>query len=430
MDLYSSSILAWRFTPVSVKAIDVALLLYDIVRPKFLRNGWPEGARWNYVGLPEALVIEQLGSEEGASGESSLAGIPFLPPEVLVPDRGKVLISRAAKDACVRLGIDMQFARPYTPTDKAHIERLFRTIRDNFVMNLKGYKGPDVFSRGKDIEKEAFFFIDEIEAEFAQWVAVYWQNRTHLGLEFPDLPKMDLSPNKMYEEGVSRAGFTFVLPDPNLYFELLPTEWRKIQHYGVDVRGLRYNSEVLDEWRNVPSPYPNVHNGAWPIRYDPRDLSEIFFYDITLNEWHAIPRHGASGGKRPFNDATLSYAKSLVIARGGESAADRRRQLSEVLDRTLDRIAALEVEGRKERHVAALHAMRTLESGADRVREQRKDEVSEVAGVMAPDAEISLDDLFAPDQSVALSAHDAQSESGQNRRRTIRPVVNPEDFDV
>lgn len=34
LDLYSRSLLAWRFTPVSTGAVDAALLLYDILRPK------------------------------------------------------------------------------------------------------------------------------------------------------------------------------------------------------------------------------------------------------------------------------------------------------------------------------------------------------------------------------------------------------------
>jgi len=248
----------------------------------------------------------------------------------------------------------------------------------------------------------------------------------------------------MYEEGLLRAGFTYVLPDPNLYFELLPTEWRKIQHYGVDLRGLRYNGEALDEWRNVPSPYPNIRDGTWPIRYDPRDLSEVYFHDPSLNEWHAIPRHGASASNRPFNDATLSYAKSLIIARGGATAADRRRELNQALDDLLDRIAALEVEGRKERRLAAVHAMRTIEAHAERRRAAPQRQVN---SVMEPDAEADLDDLFGPDEPVqpagslgpegttvqgfgAAGELDPEPEEPGSEPRKRLAVLDPDDFTV
>lgn len=441
LDLYTGSIVAWRFTPRSTKGVDAALLLYDIIRPKLMREGWSDGARWSYVGVPEAIAIELVSEKERESG---LAGIPFLDAEAIWVDHGRVFLSRAFKDACLRLGIDLQLARPYTPTDKAHVERLFRTIRESFVVNLAGYKGPDIFSRGKDVEGEAFFFIDEIEAFFAEWVATYWQVRAHGGAEFPDLPKMDLSPNEMYEEGLMRAGFTYVVPSANLYFELLPTVWRKVNHYGIELRGLRYNSEVLDEWRDLPSPYPEVRQGSWPVRYDPRDLSEIFFYDPTLQEWSAIPRHGASSKNRPFNDATLSYAKSLVLARGGATAADRQRELNRVLDDLLDRIAALEVEGRKERRLAAVQAMRTIEAFRDR---KRADPQLRVESVAEADAEANLDDLFGPDAFMEIvdsgATTGAKDEnfsatpdietfgeeevvSGESRLA----VLNPDDFEI
>jgi len=58
IDLYTRSIVAWRFTPVSTKGVDAALLLHDILRPKMMLKGWPESARWSYVGVPEYIVIE------------------------------------------------------------------------------------------------------------------------------------------------------------------------------------------------------------------------------------------------------------------------------------------------------------------------------------------------------------------------------------
>ena len=220
LDLYSGSIVAWRFTPKAEKAVDAALLLYDVLRPKAMRAGWPEHVRWPYVGVPENVIVELVSEDERHNGVSN---IPFVNPESVWIDNGRVFVSEAFRDVCRRLGISLQYARPYTPTDKANVERLFKTIREQFVQNLPAYKGPHLLDRGKGVELDAVLLIEQIEEMFAEWVATYWQRRPHEGLELPMLPKLDLSPSDMFQEGVMRAGFTYVVPDARMYLDLLPT---------------------------------------------------------------------------------------------------------------------------------------------------------------------------------------------------------------
>jgi len=376
LDLFSRSIVGWRFTPVSTKGVDAALLLYDIIRPKLMQNGWLERARWPYIGVPESVVIE-LADE---IPEHGIAGVPVLHPETVVIDHGKVFISRAFKDACKRLGINLQLARPYTPTDKAQVERVFRTIRENFVELLPGYKGPDVFSRGLNIEEDAFYFIDEIEARFAFWVVDEYQRNTHEGLTLPGTPLLDVSPNEVYSEGLARAGFVHVVSSELMYFELLPTEWRTVQHYGAEMRGLRYNGDILSEYRNVTSPYGGVHQGKWPFRYDPRDLSRIFFFDLYSEQWHELSWIHDAGERHPFNEATLSFAKSLVISRGGNIKSID--EVAESLNVLLNRMVTPSAQSRRERRLAAVNAMHA--------QQVRKDQPGAKKPVEEPDEEIDL----------------------------------------
>lgn len=192
-DLYSASLVGWRFAP-ETKAVDAAMVLYDILRPAWMRPGWPETARWRYHGVPEEVVV-CADSLDGAKGGHGLgvAGKPVLHPETVTIDHGKVFLSRAFQDACERLGISVQLARPLTPTDKARVERTFKTIRQSFVEALPGYTGPDVWSRGADTEGDAFYFIHEVEALFAEWVVTYWQRRHHDGLHLP-VPNAEPAP--------------------------------------------------------------------------------------------------------------------------------------------------------------------------------------------------------------------------------------------
>lgn len=359
MDLYTRSIVGWRFTPLSTKAVDAALLLYDIVRPKVMLKNWPESARWSYVGIPEYIVLEI----NDDTADQQIAGIPFVQPDSIVVDHGKIFISQTFKDACVRLGTNLQLARPYTPTDKSHVERVFKTIRENFVMGLPGYKGPDVYSRGLDPERETFYFTDEIEEKFSVWVATWWQRKHHSGLDLPHLPYLNMSPNEMYEEGISRAGFVHVVSTENLYFELLPTVWRTIQNYGVEFRGLRYDGDVLNDYRNTKSPYTGINIGKWPIRFDPRDLTTAYFYDHEEGSWHPLNWIHAEGSDRPFNEKVLGYAKALVLTQGGNQ--NNTDELSEVLNSVLDNMHVSDAD-RKTRRIFAINAIHAKQVAKDR----------------------------------------------------------------
>lgn len=334
IDLFTRSLVGWRFTH-STKAVDAAFLLADIISPKRAREFFGDAIEKPFVGIPELIVTR--GSELSDGHEEVLGrvlAVPFLHPESVVIDQGRVYLSDAFRYAAQQLGINILLARPYSPTDKAHVERMFRSIREQFVMALPGYTGPNVYERGSNPEGDAHFYLHEIDDRFASWVAVHWQNRTHDGLFLPVVPTLELTPNQMLAEGIARAGCMFVLPDPDMHHQLLPVVWRQIHHYGVDVDKLRYDSPALDPFRNAPSPFQGKHPGKWPFRQDPRDKSKLLFHDVETGVWHEIPWTGASHQNRPFDDRTLVYAKQLAYERlqTVPSDAEVETELQSLLD--------------------------------------------------------------------------------------------------
>lgn len=386
LDIFTRSLVAWRFTPVSTKGVDAALLLYDAVRPKAMQKGWPGTIAWAYCGVPESIVVE-AGGDGKEESSPQLAAVPFLHPESVIVDRGRVFLSEAFSRACNHLGINLFVARPYTPTDKAHVERVFRTIRERFVENLAGYKGPDVYSRGLDVENDAYWFIDEIESEFALWVATFWQSRHHDGLSLPHVPDLNISPNNMYEEGIARAGFVYVVPDQRLFYDLLPTKWVTIQHYGVELRNLRYDGDILNDFRGEKSPYLGEHTGKWPVRYDPRDRSIAFFYDPVLDKWHELKWTGHSGLLRPFNEKTISYAKALVLKNGGNPS--NHAELEKILNELLNRIEDRQMEGAREKRIAGVNNMNAAAAARDRARKNDAYEPDAESGLIGTGALIA-----------------------------------------
>ena len=54
---------------------------------------------------------------------------------------------------------------------------------------------------------------------------------------------------------MARAGLLRIPAAPELAYEFFEVHPRTIQHYGVEVGGLRYDGPALDAYRNAGSPY-------------------------------------------------------------------------------------------------------------------------------------------------------------------------------
>ena len=240
MDLYSRSVTGLRLSPVSTKSVDAALVLFEALRPGSRQH--TSGGLLPYAGLPDLVAV--------GDGTAGLAGVAA---ETIVVDHGKIYLSDHLLSVCQRLGISVQPARPLTPTDKAAVERFFRTLSEGLLAALPGYKGPDVYSRGSDPEGCAYFFTSELEQVIREWISQVYHRRPHAGLADPQVPGLELSPAEMLVHGMARAGRLKIPAHPGMVFDFLPTAWRTIQHYGVEVGGLRYNGPALTRYRNRTS---------------------------------------------------------------------------------------------------------------------------------------------------------------------------------
>jgi transposase InsO family protein len=318
MDLASRCIVGMRLSPVSAKAIDASMVLYETLHP---------GSRVHtssgvlpYAGLPDTVYM--MVNEH--------VGLPGVAPECVLIDHGKMYMSELFIAVCERLGISIQPARLHTPTDKSPLERFFRSLREDLLAALPGYKGPDVYSRGKNVEDFAFYFSDELEGIIRDWLVTRYHQRPHAGLCEESVPGLDLSPADMWDVLTARSPGLVVPSRSDLVYDFLPVEWRTIQHYGVEAMGLRFDGPGLEGYRNLSSPYASGE-GKWPIRYDPQDARQVFFQRPDDNSWHALTWKHAKDFPEPFSDEALRYARRLAVAenRGG----DDRAALAALLER-------------------------------------------------------------------------------------------------
>jgi transposase InsO family protein len=311
MDWYTRCVTGLRVTPVSTKSVDAAATMFQAYRPPPAGWSWPTHAVWPEHGVPRSLLVDVDAVDGPIAGVSG----PTIVPETIVVDHGKVYVSDHLTSVCQRMGISIQPARLRTGRDKGPVERFFRTLREDLLQALPGYKGPDVYSRGLDPESEAFFYLDELEAIIREWVAVVYHHRPHDGLVDPGMPGLRMSPAAMFEHGIARAGYIEAPRDQDLAYEFLKTEWRTIQHYGVEYGGRRYNGPALDSYRNMTSQYPGKAKGRWPIQIDPDDITRVYFRDPNTREWHTLRWEHAPSLDMPLSEDALKFARRLAAAK-------------------------------------------------------------------------------------------------------------------
>lgn len=330
MDWYTRCVVGIRLTPVSTKAVDAAATLYQAFRPRPAGKDWPAHAVWPEHGIPRSLLVDV----EAVDGPMAGAASPALAPETIVIDHGKIYVSEHLTSVCQRMGISIQPARLRTGRDKGPVERFFRTLREDLLQALPGYKGPDVHSRGVAPESEAFFYLDELEAIIREWVAVVYHHRPHEGLLDPHLPSVKMSPAMMFEHGIARAGYIEVPRDPDLGYEFLEVEWRTLQHYGFEVHGRRYHGELPPGCRDGGSPYPDRGKSKgrwWPLHIDPDDITRIYLRDPTSRRWYPLEWEHARSMQMPLSEDALVFARRL--ARAKYTYPDDRIAVADLLER-------------------------------------------------------------------------------------------------
>ena len=182
-------------------------------------------------------------------------------------DHGKIYVSEHLTSVCQRMGISIQPARLRTGRDKGPVERFFRTIREDLLQALPGYKGPTCIPAGWIPESEAFFYLDELEAIIREWVAVVYHHRPHDSLVDPHVPGLRMSPAMMFEHGIARAGYIEAPRDPDLAYRV--PEDRVAQDPALRGR-LRWPPLQRSRVEPVPQHDQPVHGkGQGPLAHSP-----------------------------------------------------------------------------------------------------------------------------------------------------------------
>lgn len=273
-------------------------------------------------------------------------------PGTLVVDNAREFQGRSLEDACLSLGIILQFTPRRTPHFKGSVERLFRTQNSGLFHTLEGTTFANIFSRGDYQSLElAKLTLHDIDSALHIFLLDYYAEHFHQGLQG--------IPARRWEHYLA-DGFQPRLPANVADVEILLGRvlHRTLFHYGVEIAGLRYNHSDLAPLRDQLKRGDKVK-----VKYHPADISHVYIHNPFDQSYIHAPAvnqryaQGLSLWKHRLIRAFLQAERGRVDQEG---LAWARRKVGEILsqakerqrhNRSRKRLARWETNGRSAQNV-------------------------------------------------------------------------------
>jgi len=195
--------------------------------------------------------------------------------------------------ACQEYGIDLEMRPVKTPHYGGHIERLMGTAAGE-IRKLPGatFASP-AERRGYDSDGTAALTLAEFERHLTDFLVNVYHRRIHTELGLPPMRQWEIG---VLGDGMKKGtGLPDVPGDPErLRLDFLPFVERTVQPYGIAIDGVHYYDEVLNPWINAPDAGEAKLKRSFVVRRDPRDISQVFFFDPMAKQYYAIPYRDTS----------------------------------------------------------------------------------------------------------------------------------------
>ncbi|WP_407539348.1 transposase [Deinococcus radiomollis] len=211
-------------------------------------------------------------------------------PVKLKVDNAREFWGNMLKVACAEYNIDQEFRPVRNPKYGGHIERLIgTTVRQVHTLSGTTFSNPQV--RGEyDSEGRAMMTMEALQLWVTAFYLGAYHNRVHSAL--------GVTPLQMWERGLLEGTELHPptgLPErimgdraERLRLNFLPFFEATVQPGGVQHEGLSYMGAVLHRYIKAKDPERPGSARKFVFRYDPRDISQIYFLDPELNRYYEI----------------------------------------------------------------------------------------------------------------------------------------------
>lgn len=348
IDVASRLVTGFHVSLERPSSLTVALALTQAVLPK---EGWLSDRQldlsWPAAGLPEALHLDNAAEFKAEA------------------------LERGTREYGVRL----LYRPPGRPHFGGHIERLIGTMM-GAVHLLPGTTFSDAKEKGAyRSEKGAVLTLNELERWLALQILGVYHQSVHATL--------GRTPAVVWQEGLARRPRSVRQPlDRERFFlDFLPGQRRLIRRDGVQLFHLHY-------WHNVLSPRAGRSAKPVLIKYDPRNLSQVYWQDEDGQYWKLPYRNLALP---PISLWEHDEAVRRLRAEGRQQVDERQLVAVVLQQRQLVEQARRKTAGRRLRRQA--RGQRPAEAGGEGGKSTRDLSGGESAAAAAGQQEESLGEV-------------------------------------
>ncbi len=221
-------------------------------------------------------------------------------PLKIVVDNGLEFHSKHFENTCHSLGIEIDYAPRKEGWKKPHVERVLGTMSSDLLHNLPGTTFSSIDERGDyNSLKEATITLSMFREIVIKWIVDIYHQRKHRTLGQP--------PAVVWRDHYDPSNIPFAPSIAELDALVGATATRVLNHEGIQINNLKYNSRELGELRKRVGPEVKV-----VVRYDPTDLEFVHVIDPETNasiRATALKRDYAKGLSKWSHDVCRRYAR-------------------------------------------------------------------------------------------------------------------------
>ena len=248
--------------------------------------------------------------------------------EQLFVDNGLEFHSISLEKVCFAFGVEIVYTPRKTPWFKGKVERFNRTVNQGLSHGLAGTTFSNIFDKDDyDPAKHAVLTLSTLRLVINKWIADYYHQKPHRGLE-------NVTPAAMWASSIAPDEISLAhnLADIDMLLGKAVLD-KPVSHKGIEINNLLYNCPELMQLRRERGDTFKVE-----IRIDESDIGHLY---VMLGAGHgyidvpAIDQDYASGMTFWLHRICREYAKKYFKKADVYSYARAKTEIREIVENEL-----------------------------------------------------------------------------------------------